>query len=107
VISAHRARCLMPELTQPQHLEFYHPQEQPNRYPLELCDCADTHLHICLWSEDGSFKWTVAYFVKEKDGYILRFCGDRPLNPRVDWGHFRELVVQGQQIVDKRFLSED
>lgn len=79
--------------------EYYKPLEKPRRYPLELT----ASLHICLWSDNGAYKWTIAYFVAGKEGYDLQFVGDRPLDDRVNWDHFRELVVQGDRIAQKRF----
>lgn len=80
----------------------YNPLEKPIRYPLELCE----NLHICLWDESGKFKWTIAFFEADREGYDLRFIGGRPLNARVDWMHFGELVIQGQEIADQRFAKE-
>jgi hypothetical protein len=80
----------------------YNPIEKPIRYPLELCD----NLHICLWDESGKFKWTIALFHQGSEGYDLRFIGPRPLDARVDWTHFGELVIQGQAIADQRFAKE-
>ena len=91
----------MAELTRPVNDRYYRPVEKPIRYPLELC--ADHH--ICLWSEDGKFKWTVAYFAKGSEGYDLRFVGDRPLDSRVNWDHFRELVILGQRLADDEWES--
>lgn len=76
--------------------EYYHPQEVPNRYPLELTPAAE----ICLWGESNESKWVLAYF-RSPDGDDppdLRWVGDRPLDPRVNWEHFRELCVQGYQL---------
>lgn len=89
----------MGELKKPVSTRYYNPLESPRRYPLELND----RLNICLWSEDGKFKWTVAYFFADRDGYNLRFVGDRPLDSRVNWDHFRELVILGQRLADERF----
>ena len=91
----------MSELREPLSKKWYKPLEKPRRYPLELND----DLHICLWSEDGKFKWTVAYFNKGKEGYGLHFVGDRPLDSRVNWDHFRECVILGQRLADERFES--
>lgn len=94
----------MSELKEPvANRRYYRPLEKPRRYPLELND----NLHICLWSEDGKCKWTVAYFLKGKEGYDLHFVGDRPLDSRVNWEHFRELVILGQRIADERFARFD
>ena len=81
---------------------YYKPLEQPRRYPLEL----NESLHICLWSEDGKFKWTIAYFYRGKEGYDLQFVGDRPLDSRVNWDHFRELVILGQRLADEAFEND-
>ena len=83
----------------PKNKQHYNPVEKPRRYPLELCK---DH-HICLWSKEGTFKWTVAYFVKGSEGFDLHFVGDRPLDERVNWDHFRELVIQGQKLADEEF----
>lgn len=92
----------MEELREPENKRYYKPVEKPRRYPLELCD----NHHICLWSQDGKFKWTVAYFHKGKEGFDLQFVGDRPLDSRVNWDHFRELVILGQRLADEEFDSE-
>lgn len=92
----------MSELTEPKHNRYYNPVENPRRYPLELCD---DHT-ICLWSPDGTTKWTIARFCKDREGYELHFVGDRPLFSRVNWGHFRELVVHGQALADEQFEKE-
>ena len=55
--------------------------------------------------KDGKFKWTVAYFAKGSEGYDLRFVGDRPLDSRVNWDHFRELVILGQRLADDEWES--
>ena len=93
----------MKERTQPKKTRYYKPLESPTRYPLELTG----DLHICLWSECGEFKWTIAYWVKDKEDYSLCFVGDRPLNQRVDWAAFRDIVVIGQAEADRRFGGDD
>mgnify|MGYP001577330234 CR=1 FL=1 len=92
----------MQELKEPLDKRYYKPIERPRRYPLELND----GLHICLWSEYGKFKWTIAYFLEDSEGYDLKFVEDRPLDERVNWSHFRELIVQGQRLADELFISE-
>lgn len=68
--------------------------ERTPYYPLELVN--EQHgIHINLWDESGRTKYTIAYFTQDKDGWVFRFSGDRPLNPRVDWDHFRQLVQRG------------
>lgn len=85
--------------TRPVRGEHYHPQEQPRMYPLEL----GPDLHICLWDTQGEYKWTIAYFVKGEEGYDLQFIGDRPLDERVNWEHFQEIIRQGQALAYRRF----
>ena len=89
--------CL--EGKQPTDLRYYQPLERPRRYPLELTE----NLHICLWSKNGKLKWTIAYWQRLNDGYNLHFVGNRPLDLRVNWEHFRELIALGQVIADKYF----
>ena len=89
-------------LPKPKKLEHYKPLENPPAYPLELND----DLHICLWSEDGTYKWTIALWTKGKEGYSLEFVGARPLNERVKWKKLKAIIEQGQAIADKRFDAE-
>jgi hypothetical protein len=88
--------------TTPGQKKHYHPIETPHRYPLEL----NRDLHIYLWSESGKTKWTIAYFIGYKEGYNLHFVGDRPLDSRVNWDHFRELVAQGQKIANEQLIKD-
>lgn len=71
--------------------------------PLELND----NLHICLWSEGSTHKWTIAYWARDKEGYYLKFVGDRPLDERVNWTHFKMLIRFGQEVADERFKQEE
>ena len=75
----------------------YRPVERPTRYPLELTES----LEICLWGEDGKFKWMVARIEVCKDAVDLRICGDRALDRRVNWQHFRELYEQAIRIAER------
>lgn len=91
------------ELKEPvKNNEYYKPIENPRRYPLELGE----DLHICLWSEGGGYKCTIACFVRDDEGYYLKFVGNRPLDTRVNWDHFRELVILGQRLADERFSKQ-
>lgn len=83
--------------------EYYQPLEFPRRYPLELRDDG----HVCLWSDDNTYKWTVAYFERAREGYSLRFVGERPLDARVNWTHFREIVEQGYAAFGRLFRDEE
>lgn len=89
--------------TEPKDSTYYKPLESPNAYPLELND----NLHICLWDEDGKYKWTIALWHKDKEGYSLEFVGARPLNDRVKWKKLKAIIKQGQAIADKRFEQEN
>ena len=71
-------------------------------FPLELTD----DLHICLWSESAEYKWTIAYWVKNKEGYDLQFVGNRPLSERVKWKTFKNLIKKGQKKADKKWKKE-
>lgn len=86
-----------------QNLRYYNPVEKPTMYPLELCK----DLHVCLWDNEGKYKWTIAYFDKGSEGYDLRFVGDRPFDKRVDWRNLEVVLRQGQIIADKQFEISD
>jgi len=76
--------------------------EKPEGYPLELSE----NLHIHLWAENGEYKWTIAMWIRGKEGYSLEFIGGRPLDKRVKWKAFKKLIKQGQKLADKRFSKE-
>lgn len=94
------------ERTSPFRDKYYHPLENPRRYPLELA-YKDGTLAICLWAGDGTFKWTIASWRKDGEGYYLEFCQSRPLAPRVDWKDFRDVILIGQTIADRLFRIEE
>lgn len=51
---------------------------------------------------DGKeFCWTVAYWIKEKEGYNLKFVGGRPFN--VYGELFMKIAKQGQILLDEEF----
>jgi hypothetical protein len=76
--------------------------EKGRRSPLEL-----THdLHICLWTELRDYKCTIALWTKHKEGYEVRFVGDRPLDGRVNWKDFEKLIRKGQAIADAQWSRE-
>lgn len=93
------------------NLMYYNPLEKPKRYPLELRECSSVgyfkdntaSFEICLWDNTGEYKWTIAYWLSTNEGFDLKFVGNRPLDRRVNWEHFRELIVQGQKLADKKF----
>ena len=71
--------------------------------PLEL-----THkdLHICLWSECECYKWTIGYFEFDKEGPRFKFVGERPMDVRVDWVAFKELIKLGYALAWHKFNCE-
>ena len=71
--------------------KWYKPQEPVPRYPLELSERG----HIELWDEKGEYKWSIALWDITGEGPELRFVGDRPLDKRVNWKHFEELIRHG------------
>lgn len=71
----------------------------PKALPLEL---TNNH-HICLWNEDGKYKWTIAYFDFDKEGPDLMFVGERPMDERVDWVVFKQLIKLGFAVAQHEF----
>ena len=92
----------MPERRGPSEASkrYYLPHESPPRWPLELRS-ANGQCAIMLWEMDGSACCTIAYWAITDECAELVFVGSRPLNSRVSWTHFRELVVTGQRIADE------
>jgi len=90
------------EMKEPKSTKHYKPLETPTAYPLEL----NENLHICLWAENGEYKWTIAMWIRGKEGYSLEFIGGRPLDKRVKWKAFKKLIKQGQKLADKKFDAE-
>lgn len=71
--------------------------------PLEL----SKDLHICMWSEDESYKWTIAYFDHTKDGPFIRSVGERILDVSVNWDQFHELIRLGFSIAWHNFNAAE
>ena len=70
--------------------------------PLELTK----NLHVCLWSEDNTYKWTIGYFTEDKEGPWFKFVGNRPLDKRVNWKHFGEIVKLGYALAEHTFEAK-
>ena len=51
--------------------------------------------HVCLWSIDGSHKWTIGYFIVDNEEPDFMFVGARPFDERVNWDHFKKIVEFG------------
>lgn len=90
-------------MKKPKKLKYYKPQEKPTMYPLELT----TDHHICLWSNDGNFKWTIALFEFDKEGPSLRFIGDRPLESEINWHNLEVVIRQGQLLAEQAWIERD
>ncbi len=69
---------------------------------LELRSCpGHCKAEIVKWANDTDGKeycWTVAYWEKSKEGYNLRFVGDRPFE--VNGRLFMKLAKQGQRLLE-------
>ncbi len=80
--------------------QWYKPVENPPRWPLELRATVNGP-EILLWAEDGRHGWVIASWRYGSEGPNLYWVSDRPLDPRVNWTHFRELVATGQRIAQE------
>ena len=63
-----------------------------------------TRAEIVKWAKDTGQKeycWTVAYWDRHKEGYDLKFVGNRPFdtNQKI----FMTLAKQGQQLLEDAF----
>jgi hypothetical protein len=61
---------------------------------------------IVKWGSDNKERhcFTVAYWEKSKDGYNLKFVGNRPFE--IDTILFMDIAKQGQRILDDIFDSD-
>lgn len=73
------------------------PKQNPF-YPLEL----DSNWHVCLWSADGKYKWTIGMFrnLNHEEGPDFCFVGERPFDARVDWEKFKRLIEIGYKEIE-------
>ena len=65
---------------------------------------------IIRWQDSKDFGktcYTLAWWIKDKEGYNIQFLGDRPLSYEVDQDYFWELVKYGQKICEAKFQVED
>lgn len=65
---------------------------------------------IVRWQESetlGKFCYTLAWWIKDREGYNLQFVGPRPLDSEVNQDYFWELVKYGQKICDAKFDVDD
>ena len=70
----------------------------------------DRNAEIVRWQDSetlGKFCYTLAWWVKDNEGYDLHFIGSRPLNDEVDKDCFWELVIYGQKICDAKFKVDE
>ena len=64
---------------------------------------------IVQWWErhnDRPWCWVLAYWVRGKEGYDLKFVGDRAFEPDVDRKVFWKLAKKGQRRLGKHFAKE-
>lgn len=86
--------------------------KEPYEYRLSLHDHFGIRgwsfcLEICASLQTTDHKWTIAYWVKEKEGYSLKFSSSRPLDYRINSSKLMNLIKEGQAIADKRFQEEN
>jgi len=62
---------------------------------------------IVEWAADDSHCWAIAYWIKGKEGYDLKFVGDRPFANTVDKYTFWMLAKAGQMILEQFFEMEE
>lgn len=79
---------------------------------LEMRSCSNhllnkgehTTAEIVKWAKDKDNKeycWTVAYWIKGKEGFDLQFVGSRPFDIKAK--NFMKVAKQGQQMLDDAF----
>lgn len=82
---------------------------------LELCPNAylngkeSDSLEICQWSEDGTFKWTIASFeYNEKEDYFyIKECGNKLDDENFSWFDFGYLVRLGRKYLELMKAADD
>ena len=62
-----------------------------------------TTIEISQWAEDNSYRWTIAYFVRESEGFSLKFVGCRPFDGRGSPVAFMEIAKKAQECLDEYF----
>jgi len=62
-----------------------------------------TGIHIVKWNKDLCY--SVAYFVKDKEGYYLQFVGDRPFDKEISPADFMYLARRSQEALDLFFYD--
>jgi hypothetical protein len=76
---------------------------------LELRSCGKQLLYdnnpntanIVKWEDDACY--TICYFEKDKEGYYLKFVGDRPLKDEIDWIELKKLIIIGYEKLTEYF----
>lgn len=85
-----------------------------DEYELHSCDqhliSEGEHvtLSIVVWDKGENEKpycYSIAYWVRDKEGYYLQFVGGRPFNEDMDVTKFWPLLEIGQKILDAYFDS--
>lgn len=64
-----------------------------------------TRAEIIEWFDDRKTCYVIAYWQRDKEGYYLKFVGDRPMKSTVSPQDFFRLAKLGQDELDS-FFSE-
>ena len=83
--------------------EMLHVAKGPDR-EIETADAGC--LCLCLWNTKKRYKWVIASWTYNKEGWELKFCGDRPFDRRVRWDDLCTLFRTGQSIMDARYKKQ-
>ena len=87
---------------------------------MELKSC-DSHLlgledhetaEIVMWEFERTvietpYCYTIAYWVRNREGYYLKFVGNRPFDIRIDKIAFFKLAELGQKHLDEYFSEQE
>jgi len=66
-----------------------------------------TTIELVQWAEgEKPHCWAIAWFIREKEGYKMVFCGDRPFDLAINRMDFMTIAESAQRVLD-RFCEED
>ena len=83
-------------------MEYY---KRINNLDIQLCETNHKYIMIHQWSEDNSYKWGIAVFSYDDEGYwYLRTYGN--FNKNVDWYDFGCLVNLGYKWIEDGCFKE-
>ena len=69
-------------------------------------------VEIVQWFKRSGFRKkdyciTIAYFVRDKEGYNLHFVGKRPIDEGVDWNNFKTLFQLSNSALEMLFTLQE